>query len=158
GLFDGERLCVDRCLRGIELPGSGAERERCLAALRVFIGAAGESTFGCDFPFAVPRSLMPEDGWEAFLSGFAGRYPDAATFRAACFAAAGGRELRRLCDVESRTPFSAYNLRLYRQTYAGITGLLAPLVEAGAIRVLPMQAATEGSPRLLEVCPASALK
>src|SRR5207237_1417043 len=74
GAFDGARLNVDRCLRGAALPSSGPERERCLVALRAFIAAQGDSAFGCDFPFALPLSLMAKESWEAFVRGFAGRY------------------------------------------------------------------------------------
>ena len=51
-----------------------------------------------------------------------------------------------------------YNLRLYKQTYYGISRLLAPLVEEDRVRVLPMQAPEPDKPWVLEICPASTLK
>ncbi len=47
---------------------------------------------------------------------------------------------------------------MYRQTYWGITALLAPLVASGAAVALPMQSAQGDLPWLLEACPASVLK
>jgi len=61
-------------------------------------------------------------------------------------------------DVETRTPFCPYNLRMYRQTYWGIAHILMPLVTARAAVALPMQAPRPGVPWLLETCPASVLK
>lgn len=151
-------LVVDACLPAAELPGSGVARERCLPALRAFLGARGWAAVGCDFPFSLPRALVPEQNWEAFALGFAERYPTAATFQQAWRAATGDREPRRACDRAARTPFSPGNVRLYRQTHAGIAELLAPLVREGRIRVLPMQRPAAGRPLLIEVCPASALK
>jgi hypothetical protein len=60
--------------------------------------------------------------------------------------------------VEARTPFSAYNLRLYRQTWLGIAHLLAPLVATGRVGVAPMLPAPDGGVLLAEACPASTLR
>jgi len=95
--------------------------------------------------------------WIAYLEHFARRFADADSFRASCQSVAGG-ELRRATDREARVPFCAYNIRLYRQTYHGIAGLLAPLAIAGRAAVLPMQSAVPGRPLLLEICPASFLR
>jgi hypothetical protein len=118
----------------------------------------GPSAIGLDFPFGLPAELVEETGWEAFVRSFATRYPTPQSFREGCTAAAAGRELKRITDREWRTPFSPYNLRLYRQTYHGIRDLLEPLVRAGSVCVLPMQPAVAGRPWLLEICPASTLK
>jgi hypothetical protein len=66
--------------------------------------------------------------------------------------------LKRVTDRESHTPFSPYNIRLYRQTYFGIRDLLASLVQDGMANVLPMQTASPDKPWVLEICPASTLK
>ncbi len=73
-------------------------------------------------------------------------------------AAFGGPELKRKTDRAQRTPFSPYNLRLYRQTYFGIRDMLAPLVAEGRLCCLPMQEPREGRAWAIEVCPASTLK
>ena len=58
----------------------------------------------------------------------------------------------------ARTPFSPYNLRIYKQTYCGITESLEPLVRTREAIVLPMQSPRAGVPWLIEICPASKLK
>mgnify|MGYP001176945517 FL=1 len=151
-------LRIEACHRAADLPGGGTEREPALSALRRLIAADPGAAVGLDFPFGLPAGLVSEGDWESFARGFARRYPDADAFRRAYVAAAGGRELRRLTDIEAATPFSPYNLRIYRQTYTGIRDLLTPLVAAGAACVVPMQPALPGRAWLLEVCPASTLK
>lgn len=158
GVIADGTLWIEACHQAADLPGAGWAREPALAALRRLIAAEPGAVVGLDFPFGLPATLVPEEDWEAFACGFARRYPDPDAFRRACAGAAGGRELRRLTDTEAATPFSPYNLRLYRQTYTGIRDLLAPLVAAGAACVVPMQLALPGRAWLLEVCPASTLK
>lgn len=170
GVIEGEALRVEACHRAADLPGSGQDRDRCLAALRGLIRREESSAFGLDFPFGLPRSLVKEDRWEDFVSVFPHHYPDPETFRDACRAAADNSELKRVTDRESHTPFSPYNIRLYRQTYFGIRDVLGPLLrpapsasEVAGVRdhqacVLPMQPALPGRPWMMEICPASTLK
>jgi hypothetical protein len=145
------------CFPGSALPGSAAARARCLAALVEFIAANQDAAFGCDFPFSLPLELGDGVSWTEYLGNFAQRFPDADAFRTACHARAG-RELRRVTDREARVPFCAYNIRLYRQTFHGICGVLAPLAVSGRAAVLPMQPASAGRALLLEICPASFLR
>jgi hypothetical protein len=102
----------------------------------------------------VPSRLGDGVAWIDYVGDFSRRFADADAFRAACQASAG-RELRRVTDREARVPFCAYNIRLYRQTFHGIAGILAPLVVGARAAVLPMQTATPGRALLLEICPAS---
>ena len=118
---------VDECFRAEDLPGSGRDIHRCLAALREFVGQDEGSAFGFDFPFGLPAALIGEQGWMAFALSFGRRYPTPQPFRETCQRAANGRDLKRTTDRERRTPFSPYNLRVYRQTYFGIRDLLGPL-------------------------------
>ena len=152
------RLTLEACLPARELPGGARDREMALAALRDFLASERRAAAGLDFPFSLPRSLIEETGWRDFLRAFPARYPDPEALRTECRRAAGGRELKRCTDVEAKVPFSAYNLRLYRQTHAGIGSVLLPLVESGAARVIPMQARATGKVLLAETCPASLLK
>lgn len=152
------RLQIQDCLPARCLPGSGTDRERCLAALRQFVEKQKASVIGMDFPFGLPRELVKNVSWEGFVRSFARSYPDPEAFRSACLTAARGRELKRITDIESQAPMSPYNLRLYRQTYYGIAQVLAPLVRRGSACVLPMQKAMPGKPWILQVCPASTLK
>jgi len=158
GLDEGGRLRIKDCRRAETLPGSGRERERCLPALRRFIASRAEGVFGLDFPFGLPRMLVQDRAWEAFVQAFPGRYGSPQAFREACLTAGGGRELKRASDGASKAPFSAYNLRLYRQTFYGISDVLLPVVRDRLVCVLPMQQAEPGKPWILEVCPASTLK
>lgn len=158
GVIEGSALRIEACRSAETLPGSGRNRGRCLKALRDFIGEQQGCSFGFDFPFGLPRALVKEKSWKDFVLAFARRYATPEKFRAACYGAAGGFELRRVTDLESRTPFSPYNLRLYRQTYFGIRDLLGPLVRDRLTCVLPMQKRLPGRPWLLEICPASVLK
>jgi len=145
------------CRPASALPGSAADRSQCLASLVEFIAAEPDAAFGCDFPFSMPLPLGGGMPWIAYLEHFARRFADADSFRASCQSVVEG-ELRRATDREARVPFCAYNIRLYRQTYHGIAGLLAPLAIAGRAAVLPMQSAVPGRPLLLEICPASFLR
>ncbi|MFN8475236.1 MAG: DUF429 domain-containing protein [Anaerolineae bacterium] len=151
-------LHVEDCIRGDRLPNAGVGRSEALNALVEFMAQAGESTFGLDFPFGVPRSLVQAQDWPSFVLAFPDRYPGPDDFYHSCHAANGGREMKRRVDTEARAPFAAYNVRMYRQTYHGIRDVLVPLVSRDAARVLPMQSPMPGRPSVVEVCPASTLK
>jgi hypothetical protein len=139
-----------------ELPGGSKDRTGALAALRGFIAATPTAIIGCDFPFSLPRGQIDAPTWPAFIDGF--RHADALAFYEHCRRLSGGREPKRATDVESKTPWCAFNIRLYRQSYYGMGELLRPLVVDGKALVLPMQAPLPGCPWLIETCPASALK
>lgn len=145
------------CRPAAELPGGGRGRTAALAALVAYLGAQGDAVVGCDVPVGLPIKLVEERDWPAFLVKFSKRHGSAEAFRADCLRRSP-RELRRPTDLEAKTPFCAWNLRLYRQTYHGIADLLAPLVAAGRATVGPMQPPAEGCAWILETCPASVLK
>ena len=159
GIAEKDRLLIEGCYRAKNLPGSGKDRDQCLAVLRDFIGRANACAFGLDFPFGLPQALVKhKKSWEDFVLSFPGDYFAPEEFRRLCREAGGGHELKRSTDIESQTPFSPYNLRLYRQTYHGIRDVLYPLVRDQLACVLPMQSALPGKPWILEICPASTLK
>jgi hypothetical protein len=158
GRVDGHTLRIDTCRCGETLPGSSRERAHALGALRTLVGEVGPSIFGLDFPLSLPEPLLQSQSWARFVCAFARRYPSPQAFRGACLAAASGKELKRVTDRESKTPFSPYNLRLYRQTYYGLRDLIEPLVRARLASVLPMQRPQPDRPWLIEICPASTLK
>lgn len=162
GVVEGELLHFEMCKPAAKLPDSGAQIGLALAALRTFILQRGPCVVGLDFPFGLPNPLVAEDRWEDFMQAFAERYPEAGSFKQTCtdtaMASTGRKELRRDTDVRAETPFSPYNLRIYRQTFYGIRDVLAPLVCSGRVSVLPMQPAIPGRAWLLEICPASTLK
>ncbi|MFN0135050.1 MAG: DUF429 domain-containing protein [Phycisphaerae bacterium] len=159
---EGGRYVVERCLPAVELPGSAAERNAAIGAVRRLLRELtpdGATTIvGCDFPPSLPLMLIPGGDWRAFVEDFPRRFPNESTFRAECTRLSGGREVKRRTDRETKTPFCAYNLRMYRQTYFGIRDLLRPLVREAGARVMPMQPPQTRGLNLIEVCPASTLK
>jgi hypothetical protein len=128
GVSEGGSLHIEACYQGADLPDSGVRRDRCLAALRDLIARETDSAIGLDFPFGLPRELVKMDTWEDFALSFPDRYASPEVFRETCCATTDGSELKRVTDRESHTPFSPYNIRLYRQTYFGISDVLAPVV------------------------------
>lgn len=153
-----DALNVSDLFQAKSLPGSGRERGLSHRALAAFIGEQEHGIFGLDFPFSLPRDLVRGKSWEEFVLTFEKAYKSPEDFRELCRSAASGRELRRHTDIESRTPFSPYNLRLFRQTYFGIRDVLATLIKADAACILPMQKPLNGKAWVLEICPASILK
>jgi len=154
----GARIEVEECYQAKCLPDSATDRDRCLRALQQFICRQSACACGLDFPFSLPHRLVEATNWEEFVLSFGSRYLDAEKFRQSCWETAGNCEEKRDTDRKSKTPFSPYNRRLYRQTYYGIRDVLAPLVRDKVVSVLPMQGVASDKPWLLEVCPASTLE
>ena len=158
GAVTDDVLMITESFQAQDLPGSERDRERSLTALREFIRKQVDGIFGLDFPFGLPRALVKEESWEKFALCFGGTYKGPSDLRMECKLGSGGRELKRCTDVEQETPFSPYNLRLYRQTYYGIRDVLAPLVKSNMVCVLPMQRPLSGGAWVVEICPSSTLK
>jgi len=155
GMDTGEQLRIETCDSAAKLFGS-KDRDHCLRSLYDFVGSKNDSIFAFDFPFGLPCALVEEAEWVKFVLGFPSRYPNGyEAFAEKCRTMSGGRELRRLTDVVTKTPLSPYNRRLAAQTYFGIKDVLRPLIQKGEACVLPMQEALPGKPLLIEVCPAS---
>jgi hypothetical protein len=148
-------IIVEALLPARELKSSGRDRTTALSALVDHIASLGRSIVGIDAPNSLPKSFAPE-GWAPWFDGFAA-HGSAEAFREACRRTTGGRETKRCCDELARTPFAAWNLRLYRQTWHSLTDLYAPLLQRQAVTVAPFQRA-DSRPRLAEICPASTLK
>ena len=151
-------LQIQKLQRADTLPGSGPTFEDALPSLVEHIRSLTDRIIGFDFPFSLPHVLIPDKTWMEFVLRFAKDYDTPSEFRDACRDRTDGRELKRCTDVEARVPWSAYNLRLYRQTWAGIRHVLAPLVQGGHARIIPMQKPKRGLPIIAEICPASLLK
>jgi hypothetical protein len=158
GVPDGKALVIEACLKASELPNSGEDINVCLAALLNLVKSNPKAVYGFDFPFGLPHGLITEKTWEEWVLAFPKKYENPEAFRRSCRQACKGKELKRQTDKESRTPFSSYNLRLYRQTYFGICSVLRPLVLGDYARTLPMQKHAAGKPVVVEICPASTLK
>lgn len=158
GLSFGDGLVVEDCLRARDLPNSGSRTEACLPALVDLVKANQNAVFGFDFPFGLARPLIKEKTWAEWLLTFSSRFKNPDDFKKKCLSCAEGQELKRYTDKEAHTPFSPYNLRLYKQTYHGISGILAPLVKDNRACVLPFHTPADGKPLIIEICPASTLK
>jgi hypothetical protein len=150
-------LVFEHCFPIENLPRSGRSRSAALTALVTWLGESSTTT-GMDAPFGLPRALVAEESWDEFVMAFGNRYSSANAFRQTCASLADGAELKRVTDISSRTPFSPYNLRLYRQTYYVLADVLRPLVLHGVACAAPMQRHRNGQAKLLEVCPASTLR
>ena len=157
GVVAGSKLKVIDCIPAAELPRASCGQP--FVALTSFIeGLPTESVIGIDAPFGLPAGVTHAASWRELVESFPADYADADSFRATCLGSAGGRELRRETDAAARTPFCAYNLRLYRQTYHVLRDVLSPLVTTGGVSVAPMQERSAGRRLVVEVCPASTLK
>lgn len=136
------------------------DSEELFDALVKWISNQADAVMGVDVPLGLPKELVKGD-WHSFTQGFRGRFANADQFRSWCYESAallGAKEIRRLTDREHQTPFCAYNLRLYRQTYRAFASLIEPLVRENSARFCPMQAMSRPKPTIVEVCPASTLK
>lgn len=158
GIIEEDVLLITECFQAKDLLDSGRDREQSFKALREFIRKHKDSIFGLDFPFGIPKSLVKEKSWKQFVSSFEDIYTTPEEFRRLCKLRSNDRELRRFTDIEAKTPFSPYNLRLYRQTYFGIRDVLGPLIRDTTVCVLPMQKPLPDRAWVLEICPASTLK
>jgi hypothetical protein len=158
GVVKGRTLYIGSCSRAESLPESSRFRDDCLSALFRMVQGHQRCVFGCDFPFGLPSAIVKSSSWQEFAISFRNLYPSAREFRETCRRDAGGHELKRVTDCETKTPMCAYNLRLYPQTYYGIRDFLSPLLSDGAIIVSPMQSYVENRALMLEICPASTLK
>jgi hypothetical protein len=146
-----------RLRRAADLPGGRVARDAALAALRRFLGSGAASVAGLDAPFSLAAPLIEAAEWETFAATFTTYYPTPEELFA--HGQAAGRGVRRATDRPAQTPFAPHNLRLYRQTWHLIDGVLAPLALSGHVRAAPMQPDTGNErPTLIEVCPASTLK
>ena len=156
-ILDGAIL-ISECFPAKDLQCSGQQRDQAIGALRAFMRKERDCTFGLDFPFGIPRVLVAEESWEEWLGAFPERYAGPEGFIRQCHLASNGKELKRATDVETKTPFSPYNLRLFRQTFFGVKDLLRPLIQEKAVCVLPFQKPQGARPWIIEVCPASTLR
>jgi hypothetical protein len=157
-LSDTGALELMDCVPAMDLPGGGVRPEQAVSALARYVAAFGDARVGCDFPFSLPRELVTARTWRSFALRYAAEFADADTFRAVMRARHNAIEHKRMTDRIAGTPFNSYNLRLYRQTWWGITGLLGPLLRSAAAIVRPQQALVQDRPVLIEVCAACTLK
>lgn len=152
-------LVLEKCYPIKEIvENSNSSRDICLLVLQTFIKGATSCVVGIDTSFSIPRQLIKDKTWTAFINNFPDRYGSPEDFRKQCLISTNGKEYKRDYGEKVKAPFSAYNLRMYRQTYYGINSILSPLLKTNAVRVLPMQLYDPTVTSVLEVCPAVTLK
>ena len=168
------RVSSVRC--AASLPGGRPERAAAVDAVRNHLVRSAPAWVGLDAPISLPSGLMraacSEAGspftWRTFVEE-AYRWTEADQMRDWARGVHSGGEPKRECDVCAKAPFAPTNLRLFRQTHTAISMLLAPMLRAGELSVLPPSldsdapsdeaaAAALRPVRLLETCPASLLK
>ena len=158
GIVTGAGVKIESLGRAADLPGGKTAFAPALTALVEHVATLSDYVVGFDFPFSLPARLIAEHDWAAFVRRFSSDFDTSEIFREHCRAQTGGREYKRATDTEARVPWSAYNLRLYRQTWAGIRHVLHPLIEHDRARIIPIQEPLSGKPIIAEICPASTLK
>jgi hypothetical protein len=157
-LDDKGALALLTCVAAVDLPGGGKAPGEAVPALARHVAGLGSARVGCDFPFSLPRDLVGAPSWRSFAIRYAADFADADTFRSLMRTQQNAAEHKRMTDRIAKTPFNSYNLRLYRQTWWGISGLLRPLIAKRAASVRPQQKLLPGKPTLIEVCAACTLK
>lgn len=158
GVVTGAGVKIESLSRAADLPGGKTAFAPAMGALVERVATLTDHVVGFDFPFSLPAGLIPQNDWPSFVRRFAADFDTSDSFRENCRAQTGGREYKRATDTEARVPWCAYNLRLYRQTWAGIRHLLHPLIEHDRARIIPIQEPLSGKPVIAEICPASTLK
>lgn len=167
------RVSSVRC--AASLHGGRPERAAAVAAVRDHLVRSAPAWVGLDAPIALPSGLMraacgeaaAPSTWRAFVDGY--RWTEAEEMREWARGVHSNGEPKRECDVTAKAPFAPTNLRLFRQTHTAISLLLAPMLRAGELSVIPPSLARDASSdeaaaaalrpvRLLETCPASLLK
>jgi hypothetical protein len=151
-------LKIDICLPASDLPDSGKDPERAIAALAKHIALDRSTIAGCDFPFSLPESLVDSLTWEEFIAQFPLRFPHHESYREDNRLRTQMLEIKRHTDRIAGTPFNSYNLRLYRQAWWGMARLLHPLVISGQATVAPQMPIVGLKPIIIEVCAACTLK
>ncbi|HQU72205.1 MAG: hypothetical protein KDI06_02470 [Calditrichaeota bacterium] len=152
------RLLIVDCRPARRLENGGVKRGKALSALFEMINTLDDAAVGLDFSFSVPRDILQQQDWQTFVRGFSERFASPENFRNFCRGISDKPELKRVSDVESETPFSPYNLWIFRQTFYGIRDVLSPLLNRQKGCILPFQNHNCPLPWIMETCPASLLK
>jgi Protein of unknown function (DUF429) len=152
-------------LRSLERLCGTAERAPALAALGDRIAASEGALWALDFPFGLPVEIFDAGArWEVQLQTLAAWGDDAHGFGHECLrrarALGGPNHIRRLTDVEAKTPFDCYHYRIIYQTFFGMRDVLGPLRGVRGTAILPFHYRRLAGARrvLVEACPSSTLK
>lgn len=156
---DGNRLIV-RDVVSLETFVGNADREHAHAGLVRAVLASSQTLWAMDFPFGLPIEL--ELGtWRQQLDYVADWTDTPQAFGRHCLNdLGGGKHIRRVTDVETKTPFDCYHYRIIFQTFYGMRDVARPLARDAATAVLPFQHArlAKAERVVVEACPSSTLK
>ena len=109
------------------------------------------SITGLDAPLGLPYSSIEIDSYEELLKLFSDKFETAEQLYA--HGKKFKKEPKREAETVAGVPFSAYNLRLYRQTWNAIAQVVRPLVWEHNFSIAG--AMNRKRKMLLEACPAS---
>lgn len=153
-------------LRSLATLAGTSERADSLRHLVRLVRRSRHALWAIDFPFGLPIEMLDDPAsWSAQLELVCAAQGSAPDFGRWCVARTrqrcdGRLHVRRLADVEQRTPFDCYHYRIIYQTFYGMRDVLAPLARDPNITILPFQYQKLRSTRgvVIEACPASTLK
>lgn len=152
-------------LHRLEALAGTAERADALAHLVRLVRDSDRALWAFDFPFGLPIEVMAAGARWAHQFDFPREWADDAYGAGLeCLRRAkrlgGPLHIRRLSDVEAKTPFDCYHYRIIYQTFYGMRDVIGPLRRHPATAVLPFQYRRLPAARrvLVESCPASVLK
>jgi hypothetical protein len=152
-------------LHRLEALAGSADRAESLAHLVKLVRESDRALWAFDFPFGLPIEVMAAGTRWVHQFDFLREWADDAYGAGLeCLRRArrlgGPLHIRRVCDVEAKTPFDCYHYRIIYQTFYGMRDVIGPLRRFPATAVLPFQYRRLPTARrvLVESCPASVLK
>ncbi len=159
----GQSLHVVDCTPIAERFGVSPHRTDTVAALVSFLAdLGGRNAVGFDFPFGLPKAVIPERRWRRFVDQLPDWFSSPEDMAKRCRMHArlvtDGAETNVLrATEEPLSAVTAYDERLCTETFYGIRDVLRPLVLTDTARVVPMQLPSEDLPLVLETYPAGTL-
>lgn len=155
------RLILESLDRLGQLAGTNI-REPALDYLVHLILGSHQALWGMDFPFALPIEIAGPGGLKTQLR-WVSTYPgNAYEFGRDCVQIArriGTRlHLRRVTDIETKTPFDCYHYRIICQTFHGMRDVLNHLAGRPGTVIWPFDTSTSYDRLVVETCPGSTLK
>lgn len=164
--YSGGKLEIKDCRPAIDIfnLSPNSSRDQVYDELKVLISNQSSAIFGLDFPFSLPKPVIPNyNSWREHLDRLPQHWGDSSPdgFRKNCVGRAQASlgesaYLRRETDWRygGQCP---YQHQIVHQSFYGQRDLLAPLITNDNARALPMQSRGGNLPWLVEVYPAATL-
>jgi hypothetical protein len=156
-IFKNEKLYITNLYSLYEIS-SKYTLEDCNTYLVNMVLNSKGGIFGFDFSFSIPEIFIGESSWKEFIISFPEKWSSPQNFRNDLKTRFLGKEIKRNTEIESKVPFSSYNLWIYKQTYYGINYIINPLLRTKKVNFLPFNGINLKKINLVESCPASFLK